>query len=173
MNIVLLGYRGTGKSAVADILSKKLGREVFSIDHMIVEAAGMTIPQMVEKSGWTRFRKIESQMVEKAAAQARDAIIDCGGGVALNDNNILHLKRGGKTVLLQASLEVIIDRIRDDGNRPPLESGMSFEEEQRRVLSERQDKYDAAADFKCDTASTSPEETAETIIKHFTDNSWL
>lgn len=173
MNIVLLGYRGTGKSAVADILSKKLGREVFSLDSMIVEAAGMTIPQLVEKSGWTRFRQIESQMVGKVCAQARNAVIDCGGGVVLNDNNILHLKRGGKTVLLQASLEVIIDRIRSDANRPPLESGMSFEEEQRRVLSERQAKYDAAADFKCDTTTASPEETAETIIKHFTGNSWL
>jgi len=145
MNIVLLGYRGTGKSVVAEILSKKLGRKVFSIDRMIVDETGMTIPQAVEKWGWLRFRASESEIVEKATAEARDAIIDCGGGVILNDENIMNLKRDGKTVLLQASLKAILGRIRYDANRPPLKKGLSFEEEQKRVLSEREDKYNASA----------------------------
>jgi len=173
MNIVLLGYRGVGKSSVAKILAKKLDREVFSIDSMIVEAMGMAIPEIVEEWGWPRFREIESAMVAKVSAEAKDAIIDCGGGVVLDDENIRRLKRGGKTVLLFASLEAILKRTRPDPNRPPLKNGLTFEEEQRRTLSEREEKYRASADIKCDTSAASPGAAATAIIKRFTDNKWL
>ena len=167
VNIVLLGYRGTGKSVVANILAKMLRRNVFSIDRMIIDHAGMKIPEIVEKFGWPRFREIEADMVIKAVTKAKDAIIDCGGGVVLNDENIRILKQDGKTVLLMASLDTIIDRVKKDPNRPPLLDGLSFEEEQKRVLSEREAKYNAAADFKCDTTFVKPEETCNKIIKHF------
>ena len=173
MNIVLFGYRGAGTSEVAVILSLKLDRAVFNTDQMIVADAGMTIPGIVEEWGWPRFREIESEVVEKVAAQAKDSVIDCGGGVVLNDNNIERLKRDGKTVLLKADFETILKRIGEDKNRPPLKEGMSFEEEQRKVLSEREEKYHAAADFECDTTTKSPEETADIIIEHFKRQNWI
>ncbi|MGV7219911.1 MAG: shikimate kinase [Nitrospinales bacterium] len=173
MNIVLLGFRGTGKSVVANVLAKKLKRNVFSIDRMIADEAGLKIPLIVEKFGWSRFREIESEMVLKVVSKAKNAIIDCGGGVVLIDENIRVLKEGGKTVLLRANLDTIIGRIKNDANRPPLKSGMSFEEEQKHVLSERESKYNAAADYICDTTSIKPEQTAENIIKYFKDNKWI
>jgi shikimate kinase len=173
VNIVLLGFRGTGKSVVANVLAKKLKRNVFSLDAMIVDEAGMKIPLIIEKFGWSRFREIEAEMVERAVAKAKDAIIDCGGGVILNDENICRLKQDGKAILLHADLNTIISRIKNDANRPSLESGMSFEEEQKRVLSEREAKYNAAADFKCDTTTIKPEQTADSIIKYFKDNKWI
>jgi shikimate kinase len=173
VNIVLLGYRGTGKSVVANILAKKLRRNVFSIDRMIVEETGLKIPAIVEKFGWSHFREIEADMVVTAVAKAKNAIIDCGGGVVLNDENIRILKQDGKTVLLQANLNTIISRIKNDANRPSLENGLSFEEEQKRVLSEREAKYTAAADFKCDTTTIKPEQTADIIVKHFEENKWI
>lgn len=173
MNIVLLGCRGAGKSEVAVILSLKLDREVFSTDQMIVADAGMTIAGIVEEWGWARFREMESEVVEKIASQAKDSVIDCGGGVVLNDNNIQLLKRDGKTVLLKADFETILKRIGEDKNRPPLKDGLSFEEEQRKVLSEREEKYHAAADFECDTTIKSPEETAAAIIEYFSEQNWI
>lgn len=173
MNIVLLGYRGAGKSEVAILLSVKLGRKVFSTDQMIIADAGLTIPGIVEKWGWPRFREMESEVVEKVAAQAKDSVIDCGGGVVLNDNNIQRLKRDGKTVLLKADFETILKRIGEDKNRPPLKEGLSFEEEQKKVLSEREGKYRAAADFECDTTTKSPEETADSIIEYFKQQNWI
>jgi len=173
VNIVLLGFRGTGKSVVANILAKKLGRNVFSIDQMIINETGMKIPAIVKKWGWSRFREIEAEIVVKAVAKAKNAIIDCGGGVVLNDENIRVLKQNGKTVLLQANLNTIISRIKNDVNRPSLKSELSFEEEQKRVLFEREAKYNAAADFKCDTTSVKPDQTADAIIKHFKENKWI
>ena len=89
--------------------------------------------------------------------KAKNSIIDCGGGVALNDGNIVNLKREGVCILLTASFETIIKRIRNDKNRPSLESGLSFEEEQRKIIAERESRYRIAADFICDTSQNRPQ----------------
>ncbi|HIE42621.1 MAG TPA: hypothetical protein EYP95_05280, partial [Nitrospinaceae bacterium] len=102
MNIVMLGYRGTGKSVISKILSKELRRKLFSIDNLIVQAAGKPIPELVAQEGWLSFRKLESDIVIQVAGKARSSIIDCGGGVVLDEKNIDILKKGGKCVLLTA-----------------------------------------------------------------------
>ena len=88
MNIVLLGYRGTGKSTIARLLAKQLDRKLVSIDELIVKSAGMPVPRIVSEWGWPRFREIESQMVREVAAKEDRMVIDCGGGVVLDEDNI-------------------------------------------------------------------------------------
>ncbi|MFQ5451776.1 MAG: shikimate kinase [Nitrospinaceae bacterium] len=173
MNIVLLGYRGAGKSVVANILSKKLNRKLIRTDDLIVESAGMPIPRIVEEGGWPRFREIETRVIREVSQQAKNSIIDCGGGVVLNGRNIRLLKRDGKAVLLRADFETIVQRIQNDPNRPPLTKGVSFEEEQKRILAEREPKYLAAADLVCDTTREQPRDTARKIIDYFKKNSWI
>ncbi len=173
MNIVLLGYRGTGKSVVSKILSHKLKRQLFSIDNLIVMKAGLPIPEIVEQSGWPRFRKLESEVVEQVATDTRDAIIDCGGGVVLDDRNMELLRRHGKVVLLTADMETLLKRLSRGANRPPLKEGLSFEEEHKKVLAERQDKYQAAADMICDTSRNRPRDTVQEIIDNFKKQSWV
>ncbi len=173
MNIILLGYRGTGKSTVAKYLARALSRTVYRIDDLIVEAAGKPIPRIVEEGGWPKFRELEAGVVREVSSRARDAIIDCGGGVVVNDDNIRHLKRDGRAVLLTASLEALMERIRRDPNRPPLKKGLSFEEEQRQIIAEREPKYRAAADLVVDTTKKQPAETASEIIQYFTEKLWI
>ena len=60
MNIVLIGYRGTGKSVVGELLAQKLNRETISMDAEIVRKAGMSIPEFVEQNGWPKFRDLET-----------------------------------------------------------------------------------------------------------------
>ena len=94
MNIVLIGYRGTGKSAVARVLAEGTGREVVSTDARIVEVAGRSIPEIVDKHGWEYFRDIESRVVDEVAT--RDGIIiDAGGGVVIRDRNTEALRKNG------------------------------------------------------------------------------
>ena len=174
MNIILLGYRGTGKSVISRLLSAKLKRRLFSLDSMIEEAVGIPIPEIVSMWGWARFREIESTIVERVIKEARDAVIDCGGGVILNDRNIQRLKENGKAVLLVADFKTLLSRLsRDRNNRPPLKEGLSWEEEHRKVLAEREDKYNAAADMVCDTTGKRPDETVHQIIQHFKKLSWV
>ena len=87
MNIIVLGYRGTGKSVISRLLAKQLKRPLFSLDSMIEEAVGIPIPEIVSLWGWARFREIESKIVEQAVGEAKEAVIDCGGGVVLNSTD--------------------------------------------------------------------------------------
>ncbi len=169
----MLGYRGTGKSVIARILSEELGRKLYRVDDLIVQTAGKPIPEVVKQEGWPGFRKLESEIVSRVVGEARDCIIDCGGGVVLDDNNIVLLKREGKCVLLTASLSTIIRRTKKDRNRPALKEGLSFEEEQKKILADRHEKYQSAADYICDTTSRRPGETTHDIIAFFKEQGWL
>ena len=86
MNIVFIGYRGTGKSTVAAILGQRLGRRVISTDEEIVKEAKQTIPQLIEHFGWDHFRGLETQMCQKLTGW-NNLVIDTGGGLILKEEN--------------------------------------------------------------------------------------
>lgn len=162
MNVVLIGYRGTGKSTVARLVGEKLGWDVLSLDEMIVQKAGISIPEIVERSGWEHFRDIESEVVQEASA--RDGVVlDCGGGAILREKNVCNLKRNGTVFLLSATPETIVSRIHDDKNRPALTEGKTFLEEIAEVLESRTAAYLAAAEFIIPTDQAAPCEIAEQI----------
>tara|TARA_B100001123_G_C15004365_1_gene904865 strand:- start:345 stop:854 length:510 start_codon:yes stop_codon:yes gene_type:complete len=169
----MLGYRGAGKSVISKKLSHKLRRRLYKIDDLISKSAGKSIPEIVKQDGWETFRKKEAEIVAEVSSQAKKSIIDCGGGVVLNDENIENLKKDGVCIVLTASLETIIDRIRNDGNRPPLEGDVSFEEEQKKIFKEREGKYRAAADFMCDTSTCRPVETVQAITEFLKTRGWV
>jgi shikimate kinase len=166
MNLVLIGYRGTGKSVVAAILSRRLGMPAVSLDEEIVRQARMPIPEIVEKHGWPWFRDLESAVTERFAA--RDGLIlDTGGGVILRPENTESLRRGGVLFWLEASVAVIIDRIRGSSERPSLTEGKSFLQEVAEVLEVRLPLYRAAADRAIVTDALTPDAVAEEIIREF------
>jgi shikimate kinase len=166
MNLVLIGYRGTGKSAVAAILSQKLGMEAVSLDAEIVREAGMPVPAIVEKHGWTWFRDLESE-IAKRASERDGLILDTGGGVILRPENTEHLHRNGAIFWLKASVQVIVDRIQESTERPALKEGKTFLEEVEEVLAERLPLYRAAADREIDTDPLTPTAVADEIIREF------
>jgi len=166
MNLVLIGYRGTGKSAVAAILSRRLGMASVSLDEEIVRQAGMPIPEIVEKRGWPWFRDLESEIVERFALRDQ-AILDTGGGVVLRPRNTENLRRGGVLFWLKASVGVIVERIQESTERPALTEGRSFLEEVEEVLSERLPLYRAAADREIDTDPLTADGVADEIIREF------
>ena len=69
MNIVLIGYRGTGKSTVGKVLAARLGRPVVSTDTEIVRRAGLTVPEIVAQYGWDHFRDLESAVCRDFSVQ--------------------------------------------------------------------------------------------------------
>lgn len=164
MNIVLIGYRGTGKSTIAKILSVRLQWPRFNLDEAIVKDIGMSIPQMVEKHGWDFFRDVESKMVEKTSTMDR-TIVDAGGGIIVRAANADILRTKGFIIWLKARPETIIRRIKDNADRPSLTGKKSFLEEVQEVLAERTPKYQAAAHVAIDTDDLSPHEVAEKIIE--------
>jgi len=163
MNIVLIGYRGTGKSVVGAILAERLGMPCISMDAAIVEKAGMPIPAIVEQQGWPGFRDMESAVARELAQQDK-LIIDTGGGVIERPENIDALRANGRIIWLQASVEAIVSRIQGDTQRPSLTGGKSFTDEVAEVLERRTPMYRSAAELEIDTDELTPEQVAEEII---------
>ena len=163
MNIVLIGYRGTGKSTIGERLAEKLKLRYVGFDAEIVKHAGKTIPEIVEESGWDHFRDIESEIV-RTFSQGDHCVLDTGGGAILRPENVACLKQAGPVFWLQASVSDIVDRIGADNQRPSLTGAKSFTDEVQEVLEVRTPLYAAAADHPIDTSALSLDEIVDTII---------
>jgi shikimate kinase len=164
MNIVLIGYRGTGKSAVGAVLAGRLNMKCISMDEKIVEKAKMTIPEIVAECGWPGFRDLESEVARELAA-LDNIIIDTGGGVIERPESIELLKTRSRIFWLKAGVDTVVSRISNDTQRPALTDGKTFTEEVAEVLAKRIPKYRDAADFEIDTETRTPEEVANLLIE--------
>jgi shikimate kinase len=162
MNIVLIGYRGTGKSSVATVLANRLGWERVSTDAEIVARAKQSIPEIVQAFGWEYFRDLESEICREVGSKDR-LIIDTGGGAILRPQNVEALKVNGRLFWLTAEIPTIETRIGGGTQRPSLTGSKSFIEEIADVLEERRPKYRAAADHVIPTDQQSVTHVADTI----------
>ena len=163
MNIVLIGYRGTGKSEVGALLAARLRIPCVAMDAVIVERAGLSIPEIVARDGWPAFRERESVIARELAAQDH-LIIDTGGGVIERAENIEVLRIKGRLIWLQASVATIVSRIQGDTQRPSLTGGKSFTEEVAEVLARRNPLYQRAAHFVIDTDPLTVAQVAERVV---------
>ena len=163
MNIVLIGYRGTGKSTVGRQLASRLGRALVSTDTEIVKRAQRTIPEIVAQEGWEYFRDLESEICRELAGRDQ-IVIDTGGGAILRQQNVEALKKNGTVFWLTASVETIVKRIGGDNQRPSLTGTKSFVDEIQEVLQERTSKYQAAADHIIVTDGRSINQLMETVL---------
>jgi shikimate kinase len=163
MNIVLIGMRGSGKTTVGKILAQKLGRELVEMDELITQKAGLAIPEIVEKYGWSKFRDIEEEVTNEVAG--RDNIVNAaGGGVVTREKNIAKLKKNGVLVWLKANVDILVRRIGEDSERPLLVRGRTWREDIEITLTERKPLYQKAADLVVDTEDKTPEEIAEIVM---------
>jgi len=142
-NIVLIGMRGAGKSAVGHILADYLEWDFIDIDHEIEKEAECSIANLVKQHDWEHFRDLESQFAA-IAAQKKNAVISTGGGVILRPANIEKLKKTGIVVLLHSPLEHLKKRVATSA-RPSL-TGADPAEELESLWNERSELYAAAAD---------------------------
>ena len=163
MNIVLIGYRGTGKSSVGQLLAERLGRRLVSTDADVVRRAGRSIPEIVAQSGWDHFRDLESDVCRELAGQD-GLVIDTGGGAVLRQQNVAALKTNGTLFWLTAEVATIVARIGGDNQRPSLTGTKSFTDEVEDVLRERTPIYAAAADRTVATDGRSIADLAEAIL---------
>jgi shikimate kinase len=163
MNLVLIGYRGTGKSEVGKILADRLKMACVDMDREIVRRAKISIPEIVERFGWPGFRDMETE-VARGLSGRDHLIIDTGGGVIERPENIAALQRNAQVFWLKASVAVIVSRIYKDTQRPALTEGKSFTEEVADVLARRASKYKSAAHYEIDTDPLTPDQVAEQII---------
>lgn len=163
MNLVLIGYRGTGKSEVGQRLASRLGRRLVAMDAEIVNQAGMSIPTIVERFGWPYFRDLETEEARKLSG-LDGLVIDCGGGVIERPENVAILRQNARVFWLRASVATIVGRIQADTERPALVAGKTFTEEVAEVLERRTPLYRNAAHHEIDTDRLNPDQVADAIV---------
>lgn len=163
MILVLVGYRGTGKTMVGDLLAQRLQMPCVRMDAEIVTRAGMPINDIVAKFGWPKFRDMESELALDLSGRD-NIIVDTGGGVIERPENIEALKKNSRIFWLKASVDTIVSRIQDNTERPALTEGKTFTEEVAEVLERRNPKYQSAADYEIDTDGRTPEEIVDSIL---------
>jgi shikimate kinase len=164
-SIALIGFMGTGKTAVGRLLADKLGKEFIEMDALIEKKAGKTIPAIFRDDGEIRFRELEIEAVA-ALEGKKNAVIACGGGVVLNTINVLRLKKECIVVCLTASPEVILKRTSDDKGSRPLLAVADREKQINELFSYREPFYERAADLKIDTSVLSVTSVTGKIIEN-------
>jgi shikimate kinase len=162
-NIVLIGFMGAGKTAVGQVLAKRLNRQLFEVDSAIKKMAGKTIPDIFNDDGEIVFRELEIEAIKKAVIREKQ-VIACGGGVVLNTINIDRLRMTGVIINLTASTEIILERIAKDVDNRPLINVNWPPERIQALMKFRKPFYDRAADITINTSKLSIEATAEKII---------
>ena len=162
-NIALIGFMGTGKSAVGLELSRRLGIDLVEVDDLIAERAGRSIPEIFSEDGEAAFRELEMEVVAEVSLR-EGAVISCGGGAVLEPENVDRLKRSAVVVLLTARVGDILRRAAGDGEERPLLNIPDREARVRELLKHRHPLYLRAADYVMDTSGLEPVEVAEAII---------
>lgn len=118
--IVLIGFRGAGKTTVGKELADLLGWKYLSTDALIIKQTGSSIADFVRENGWTAFRQVEREVIA-GLKNVEQTIIDCGGGVVENQQNMEILARHSWVVWVDADIKEIYRRLGEANDRPLLE----------------------------------------------------
>jgi shikimate kinase len=165
MNIVLVGLRGCGKSAVGKAISKKLGIKLIEIDEEVEKNQKMSIKEIVEKKGWDHFRKIEKEITQEIE-EKDDCVISTGGGTIMDPENKKALRKNGKIVYLYRKPRDFIQYLSKDRDRPALTNKETLEEEIEEIYSQRNQTYCKSAQLifhRTDSVSSDAKEIIKSI----------
>ncbi len=164
-NIILIGYRCTGKTAVGKSLSERLKMPFYDTDDLIKQECGRTIADLVAEKGWSFFRQKEREVIGGLAG-LRGSVIAPGGGAVADRHNVESLQRNGIFVWLTADLPTILTRMTRDqetaGQRPSL-TRLDAINEVAEVLRQRLPVYARLAAFSVNTSKLEIEEVAGRI----------
>ncbi len=166
MNIVLIGYRGSGKSTVGKRLAGCLEMEFVDTDSLLQKEHGMSIREIVEAYGWKYFRAAEKRIIKEISLK-KHLVIASGGGAALDAENVTALRRNGLMIWLKADSQILLRRMGEDprtlGCRPSL-TGKELSEEIGELLAYRNPLYRKASAFELDTSEMNVEAVVEHIL---------
>jgi shikimate kinase len=167
MNIVLIGFRCSGKTTAGKIIAHKLARVFLDTDALIEAHAGCSLETIISKKGWDHFRNVEKGVVQEVSRKD-NLVIGTGGGVVMDGDNVKKLKENGWLVWLNTEPRVLEERMERErrlGRIRPSLTGNAPIEEIKAVLEDRTASYAQAASLVVDTTALAPTEVATSILK--------
>jgi shikimate kinase len=165
VNLVLIGYRCSGKSTVSRYLADALSWQVVHVDQEIAAKAGRRILDIVRSGGWQAFRAIEIDVISEATERDR-VVIDTGGSVVVNERNMRRLRERGQIVWLRTTTAEIRARMeRLDVELLPLTDAATAVDEVDTMVQRLNPLYEAAAHYVVDTDGRSGPDVADEILR--------
>jgi shikimate kinase len=165
-NLVLIGYRGCGKTAVGRVVAQRCGWAFVDTDERIVVAAGRTIRDIFAADGEPAFRQLESAVIAEVC-RATHQVISVGGGAILSAQNRIRLRSAGACIWLTAPPAELFRRMQADphdaATRPALTAAGGLAEV-RHLLAQREPLYALLAQHVVDTTGRSVAEVADNIL---------
>lgn len=161
MNIILIGFMGSGKTTIGKALAEEKGFKLIDTDEMIEKAQNMPISEIFSKFGEPVFREME----KKAIAQLLgidNHVISVGGGAVMYFDNLETLKRIGTTIFLDAPLQKILNNLK--GKFRPLVGNTIEEDKMKNLLGSRYTTY-LKADIIINTKDLDIRQTVDEILK--------
>lgn len=134
MKIFLIGFMGAGKSSIGKLLAERLNMNFYDTDLLIEKKERISTNDIFQKYGESYFRDVEKKVITEVCSNCDNSVIATGGGCVLNDENVFAMKKNGKLIFLDASLENIMSRVANDNSRPLLHK-VSFSD--RHLIYER------------------------------------
>lgn len=168
MKIFLIGFMGSGKTHWGRLLSAKLHLPFRDLDSLIVEREKKSIADVFSEKGEEYFRYQEKQTLEDLVNREESFVLSCGGGTPCFFNNIEFMKKNGKVLWLNTSVDVLKDRLLKERMSRPLIREINDEELRRyiiRKLSERKMYYEQA-DIMVNEESITLEELIRSLLQN-------
>jgi shikimate kinase len=163
MNIVLIGFMGSGKTAVGHRLARELKMDHLDTDELIEKTEKMSINDIFAQKGEPYFRDLETEVV-KTLADYDNFVIATGGGMVLREENVRMLKGIGPLVLLWADPDTVYQRVKKHGHRPLL-NVPDPQAEIKKILDGRAPVYRRVADHVVNTSKLNVDACVEEIME--------
>lgn len=163
-NIYLCGMIGSGKTTIGSRLAHELELPFFDLDREMDRILGYSFHRLVQEKGWVAFRELEYSICKRFARHEK-CLICLGGGTVRYEWNMDVLRGSGIFILLTASLDELVRRVRSE-ERPRVNTGATLEEDLGTIWNQSEEKYRRAADLTCDTEGKSVEQIAAELLPY-------
>jgi shikimate kinase len=161
VHIVLVGFMGTGKSTVSQLLARRLDCETIDVDAEIERREGRSIPEIFTHRGEASFREAETAALTDVLSHEKRKVIATGGGAVLAPRNCELMLDSALVVALTADAEQIISRVSQDASRPLLQGDLRQRVNQ--LMEDRKHAYDFAH-LTIDTSKLNAHEVVDKIV---------
>jgi shikimate kinase len=154
---------GSGKSTVGPQLADRLGQTYIDLDREIATMLGRSITMVFEQQGEADFRLEEARCLAYFA-QHTGQVIDCGGGIVMDEENRALLK-ANNTIFLNASIETLVTRLDNVSNRPMLTANLTLEQQITELVAQRLPLYIMCSQLQIETDTLTPDQVVAEICK--------
>ncbi|ACN98971.1 shikimate kinase [Sulfurihydrogenibium azorense Az-Fu1] len=158
-NIYLVGFMGSGKSTVGKLLADKTSRDFVDVDKLIEEREKMKIKDIFEKKGELYFRELEKKYLQELL-NTQNLVVSTGGGLGADAENMNQMKKNGIVIWLDLNLNTILERIKNDENRPLLNQPL---DKIKKLFDERKKVYGLAT-YRINAENKTPFQIVEEIL---------